>query len=131
MKYILKPKFKKSVLVETSWAHNDDKSKTAMNNEYYRYEEFEVELAEGVDVEELKTWDEFDLDDTDTFVSYEWLDTSPVSGDVTYSEWEVSNGCSDEERELIEEGDIYELENWDTENSFTTIQCECDIEPVS
>ena len=131
MQYILKPKWKKCVCVETQWAHNDEPKRNAINSEYYRYEEFEVTLAEGVDVEVLKTWEEFDLDDEETFASYEWLDTSPVSGDVAYSDWEVSNACTDEEREAIEEGDIWNLEDWDTTESYTKINSECEITPAS
>ena len=119
------------MLSETVWQHETDATKTATNTEYYRYEEYEVELAEGIDVEELKTWDEFDLDDLETFASYEWLDTSPVSGDVTYAEWEVSAGCSDEEREQIEEDEIYDLEGWHIMGNYITLTCECDIIPVS
>ena len=131
MKYILKPIWKKSVFVETHWVHNDDLNRGATNSTYYRYEEFEVILAKDVDVEELKTWEEFDLDDAETFASYEWLDTSPVSGDVIYSDWEVSNACTDEEREAIKEGGLWALEDWDTGEIYTRIYCECEITPVS
>lgn len=130
MKYVLKPKWKKSVRVDTVWAHIADSSKNATQTEFYRYEEYEVEFAEGVNIEEIKNWDEFDLDDEDTFLSYELIDNI-ISGDVTYDEWEASEACSDEERETIEEGNIWDLEDWDSTSSYTTIQCECDIIPVS
>jgi len=130
MKYILKPKWKKSVLVETQWVHNDDNDRNARNSEYYRYEEFEVKLAEGVDVEELKTWDKFNLTTDSTFEEYEWIDAE-YSGDVSYGEWEISKACTDEEREAIEEGSIWDLEDWDIGDSYTTIDCECEIVPVS
>jgi hypothetical protein len=130
MKYILKPKWKKCVHINTIYCHKTIKERLAEEDETYRYEEFKVELAEGIDVEELKSWDEFDLDDTDTFLSFEMLD-NPVSGDVTYSEWDIENACTDEEREAIEEGNIWDLEDWKSFRSFHSIQSECEIVPVS
>lgn len=126
MKYLLKPKWKKSVRVDTVWAHIADSSKNAIQTEFYRYEEYKVEFAEGINVEEVKNWDDFDLDDEDTFLSYELID-NPISGDVTYDEWSVSVACTDEERETIEEGNIRDLEDWDSTNIYTTIQCDCEI----
>jgi len=126
MKYVLKPKWKKSVIISTVYHHDKDKTKSASSEETYRYEEFEVELAEGVDIDELCTWDDFDLDDTDTFKSYEMLD-NPVSGDVTYCEWETSSGVDDDEEEMIMDGCIWDLEDWSETNSYTSIQCECEI----
>ena len=116
MKCILKPKWKKSVSITTEYFHKTDKTKAASSDEVFRYEEFEVELAEGITVEELQTWDDFDLNDTSTFVSYEML-SNPVSGDVTYCEWETTNGLDDEEQELIMDGGIAYIE--DGESAFS------------
>ena len=130
MKYILKPKWKKSVIITTVFRHNNDTTKAASSDETYRYEEFEVELAEGVNIDELRTWDDFDLDDTDTFTTYEMLD-NPVSGDVTYCEWDTSSGVDADEEEMIMEGCIWDLEDWSATESYTSIQCECEITPAS
>ena len=130
MKCILKPKWKKSVSVTTEYFHKTDKTKAASSDEVIRYEEFEVELAEGITVEELQTWDDFDLNDTTTFVSYEMLN-NPLSGDVTHCEWETTNSLDDEEQELIMDGCIWDLEDWESTNSYTYIQCECEVVPLS
>ena len=124
------PKWKKSVIITTVYFHKTDKTKSASSEETFRYEEYQVELADGITVEELQTWDYFDLDDTATFISYQMLN-NPVSGDVTHCEWETSSGMDAEEEELIMDGCVWELEDWESTNSYTQIQCECEVSPVS
>ena len=131
MKYILKPKGKKRVEVHTRWENIEDKSKYATCIETYRYEEFEIQLAEGIDIEELKIKQDFDLADFNTFTKYEWLDSSPLSGDVTDVDRELHN-CDSEEQEKIESGEIYELDDWEQNGDYyrVFITCECDFIPV-
>lgn len=137
MKYILQPKWKKCVYETTVYTDTeyDEESKThtviksATCTESFRYEEFEVELAEGVDVEDLKTWNEFELDDTSVFSSYEQLD-NPVTGDGCSYDAEEFVGLTDEEITFIEDNEVYET-TLQPSSWHTVISCECEIVPVS
>jgi hypothetical protein len=129
MRYVLKPEFKKCVVQTQSWKKKGS-SAAASLEEIYRYEEFEVELQEGVALED---WDseQVELTDTSIFASYKWLD-NPVSGDVVYrAVTDVDGDISDEEEEAIADDRADNLEDWEATKYTLEIQCESVWLPVS
>ena len=131
MHYIVSPKYKKSVRYKTTYKHKSKEMVFAGHEQYYRFESFCVEFQPGVDPEEVKEWDELELDDDDVVKSYE---PHEGDGDETYAEWEFS-GLSDEEREELEEYieeecGLYDHEDWEEVEVTISIEGGVNIEPA-
>ena len=126
MKYLIKPKFNNCILIETRYGHNKDKSKSATEICWYRFQEYEVELADGVDIDQLKQSKTINLSDTTIFKSYIEADDQG-GGDLHYQEWDHLKGTSEEEEERIYDNAMYELEDWVEIKSTVKINCSCEF----
>ena len=126
MKYIIKPKFNNSILVETQYGHETDLNKSATEISWYRYQEYEVELAEGADINQLMKSEAINLSDKQNFKSYTEADDQG-GGDLHYQEWDHLKGTSEEEEELIYDNAMYELNDWVEVKSTLKINCVCEF----
>ena len=70
MQYIVKPKWKKRVVIEKIYKH-EPSGKVCSFECWYRYENYIVTFAEGVDIGEVKTWEKLNLTDADIVVDYD------------------------------------------------------------
>ena len=70
MQYIVKPKWKKSVVIEEIYKH-EPSGKVCSFECWYRYESYIVTFAEEVDIDEVKTWEKLNLTDADVVVEYD------------------------------------------------------------
>lgn len=130
MRFIIKPNWKNSILEITRYQKADN-SAAARNLRWYRYEEFEVEIADTANLETVKQLHNINLDDEQTFKHYESLFCQGCD-ELHYEEWETY-GCSDSEREKIEEDcDISELEEFEQKgNTRIVIQSDCSFVAIS
>jgi len=126
MKYLIKPKFNNCILVETKWGHSKDKSKSATEICWYRFQKYEVELADGADIDQLKQSETINLSDTTNFKSYIETDDQG-GGDLHYQEWDHLQGTSEEEEERINDNAMYELKDWVEVKSTLKINCPCEF----
>ena len=126
MKYLIKPKFNNCILVETQWGHKKDKSKSATEICWYRFQKYEVELADGADIDQLKQSETINLSDTTNFKSYIEADDQG-GGDLHYQEWDHLQGTSEDEEERINDNAMYELKDWVEVKSTLKINCPCEF----
>ena len=130
MKYIVSPKYKKSVRYETVYRHTSRVNTIAILEQYLRFESFLVEFQPGVNIEEVKDWDQLDLDDSETVTVYE---TRENFTDVSVADWRFSGLSEEESQELemyIEEnGGIYDHEDWEELELTISILGGVNIEP--
>jgi len=124
MRYLVKPKFKNTILIKTQWGHKIDSNKSATEICWYSYQEYEVELAEGIDISECEKLKVVNLDDIKIFKSYIEADDQG-GGDLHYQEWDSVKGTTEEENDRIYDNAIWELENWVSGKSTKIINCSC------
>ena len=130
MKCIVSPKYKKSVRYETTYKHTSKDMAFAEHEQYYRFESFLVKFKRGVNIEEVKDWEQLDLNDGEVVKSYE---PHEGDGDETSSFYSFSGLSEDECEELelyIEEnGGIYYHEDWKEVELTISILGGVNIEP--
>ena len=82
MKYLIKPKFNNCVLVETQWGHKKDKSKSATEICWYRFQKYEVELADGADIDQLKQSETINLRTVESEIANSLANVQKNNADV-------------------------------------------------
>ena len=134
MQYIVKPKWKKSVVIEEIYKH-EPSGKVCSFECWYRYESYIVTFAEGVDIDEVKTWENLNLTDADIVVEY---DVYEDADDISSTDANLSNlpeGVQEAIQNFQEDEDLAwdeVFEDYDGLIYFDTshrIQCEVSIEP--
>ena len=134
MKYIVKPKWKKSVVIEEIYKH-ETSNKLCSFATYYRYESYIVTFAKGISVEEVMTWEELDLDDADVVEEYEVYEDAD---DISFVEGYINNlpeATQNEIENLIDEEGLAwdqifeEIEGFSFIESNHRLECAVSIEP--